>query len=112
MSTEEEIALQEQMLDPTIWALILKAEGAHNAARDVPYWGIIPFERLSDPIGTKFYVRARVSSSMTADVEVTKDRGGFSVGPVRIAGREEGQYRLTIHSALAVLPHRAVCLIA
>ncbi len=106
MSAEEQATLEEQMSDPTIWALILKAECADGIAADVPYWGIIPLERLKDPVGTKFYVRARISAAMVADVEVTKSRGGMSVGSCRIAGREDGRYRLTIHTALAVLPRR------
>ena len=103
---EEETALQKEMMDPTIWALILKAVNTDPAAPEVPYWGIIPLQRLTHPAHTSFYVRARVSASMVADVEVTKTNDGSSVCSCRIGGRETGSYRLAIHSALAVLPNR------
>ena len=106
MTPEEETALQKDRLDPTIWAFMLSAENTEGAGPEVPYWGIIPMERLNDPDGTKFYVRARVSPNMVADVEVTKGVHGLSVGFWRVTGREDRQYRLTIHSALAVMPHR------
>ena len=106
MTREEEAALQQKRIDSTIWALILKAVNEEGTAPGIPYWGIIPMERLNDPDGTRFFVRARVSLNMVADVEVTKNGGGFSVGGVRIAGREDGTYRLAIYSALAVLPDR------
>ena len=105
-SAEEEAALQKEMMDPTIWAWILTAVNTDPAAPVVPYWGIIPLQRLNDPVGTSLYVRARVSASMVADVQVTKTNGGFSVGSCRIAGRETGRYQLEIHSALAILPDR------
>ena len=63
-------------------------------------------DRLNDPDGTTFYVRARVSANMVADVEMTKLARGFSVGTVRIAGREDGSYRLSIYSAHAIMPDR------
>ena len=106
MTIEEEAALQKDRIDPTIWAFILSAENAETAAPEIPYWGIIPMERLSDPDGTKFYVRARISRTMVADVEVIKSAHGFSIGSCRLTGREDGQYRLAIHSALAVMPGR------
>ena len=68
--------------------------------------GIIPMQRLNDANGTSFFVRARVSANMVADVQVTKTSDGFGVGTCRIAGRETGRYRLAIYSALAVLPNR------
>ena len=104
--TREEEAVQQERIDPTIWAYILKAVSEEGSETGAPYWGIIPMERLNDPDGTRFFVRARVSPNMVADVEVTKNGGGFSVGGVRIAGREDGAYRLAIYSALAVLPNR------
>ena len=60
MSVEEEAALEERegLWDPTIWALIVKVKGINI---EVPYWGIIPLERLDDPEETENYVRARVS---------------------------------------------------
>ena len=106
MTRQEEAVLQQERIDPTIWAFILKAVNEEDSLPGVPYWGIIPMERLNDPDGTKFFVRARVSPAMVADVEVIKKAGGFSVGGVRIAGREDGAYRLAIYSALAVLPDR------
>ena len=87
-------------------ALILSAAKVDSTTSRVPYWGIIPLERLNDPAGTMFYVRARVSPNIVADVEVTREARGFSIGSCRIAGREDGQYRLYKHSALAVMPHR------
>ena len=107
MSAAEEASLQtDATADPTIWAYILGAFDDQPGETPVPYWGIIPMDRLNDPDDTTFYVRARVSANMVADVQVTKRAGGFSVGAVRIAGHEEGAYRLSIHSALAVLPDR------
>ena len=106
MTRQEEAALQQEQIDPTIWAYILKAVNDEGSAPDVPYWGIIPMERLNDPDGTTFFVRARVSPNMVADVEVTRNGASFSAGGVRIAGREDGMYRLAIYSALAVLPDR------
>ena len=106
MTREEEAALQQKRIDSTIWAFILKAVNEEGTAPGIPYWGIIPMERLNDPDGTRLFVRARVSLNMVADVEVTKNGGGFSVGGVRIAGREDGTYRLAIYSAHAVLPDR------
>ena len=105
VSAAEEAALQTKAtLDPTVWAFLLRAVDEQPGGESAPYWGIIPTDRLNDPDGTTFYVRARVSANMVADVAVTKSAGGFSVGAVRIAGREDGTYGLTIHSALAVLP--------
>ena len=43
---------------------------------------------------------------MVANVQVTKFGGGFSVGGIRVARREDGTYRLAIHSTHAVLPNR------
>ena len=106
IGAEEETALQKEMMDPTIWALILSAVNTDPAAPEVPYQGIIPLQRLNDPVGESFYVRARVSASMVADVQVTKTNDGVSVGSCRIAGRETGRYHLAIHAALAVLPDR------
>ena len=107
MSAAEEAALQAKAArDPTVWAFLLQAVDEQAGGKPAPYWGIIPTDRLNDPDGTTFYVRARVSANMVADVAVTKSAGGFSVGSVRIAGREDGTYRLTIHSALAVLLDR------
>lgn len=107
MSAEEVAALQAKATpDPTVWALLLQAADEQAGGKRAPYWGIIPMDRLNDPDGTTFYVRARVSANMVADVAVTKSAGGLSVGDVRIAGREDGTYQLTIHSALAVLPDR------
>lgn len=106
MTREEEATLQRERTDPTIWAFILKAVNEEGTAPSVPFWGIIPMERLNDPDGTKFFVRARVSLNMVADVEVTKNEDGFSVGGVRIAGHDHGTYHLAIYSALAVLPDR------
>ena len=100
MSAAEEAALQTKATpDPTVWAFLLQAVDEQARGKPAPYWGIIPTDRLNDPDGTTFYVRARVSANMVADVAVTKSA-------VRIAGREDGTYRLTIHSALAVLPDR------
>jgi len=107
MSETEEAALQANAtVDPTIWGLILGAFDDQAGERHVPYWGIIPMDRLNDPDGTTFYVRARVSANMVVDAQVTKRADGFDVGAVRIGGHEEGAYRLSIHSALAVLPDR------
>ena len=107
MSAAEEAALQTKATsDPTIWAFLLMAVDEQAGGTPASYWGVIPTDRLNDPDGTKFYVRARVSPNMVADVEVTKGARGFSVGGARIAGREGGAYRLTIHSALAVMPDR------
>lgn len=106
MTPEEEIALQKDRFDPTIWAFILSAENADGTVRELPYWGVIPMERLNEPDGAKFYVRARISPNMVADVEVTKEAAGFSVGSYRLAGHEDGEYRLAIHTGLAVMPHR------
>ncbi len=106
MGAEEEAVLQKKMMDPTIWALILTAVNEDPAGPELPYWGIIPLQRLNDSVGTSFYVRARVSASMVADVQVTKAKNGFSVGSCRIAGREAGRYQLAIHSAVAGLPDR------
>ena len=107
MGAEEESALQEKMeMDPTIWALMLTAVNEDRAAPEIPCWGIIPLQRLNDPVGTSFYVRARISASMVADVQVTKANGGFSVGSCRIRGREAGRYKLELHTALAVMPER------
>ena len=107
MSAAEEAAWQTKATSgPTVWAFLLMAVGERAGETPAPYWGVIPMDRLNDPDGTKFYVRARVSANMFADVEVTKRSRGFSVGGARIAGREGGTYRLTIHSALAVMPDR------
>ena len=107
ISEPEEAALQPNAtVDSTIWGFILGAFDDQADERHLPYWGIIPMDRLNDPDGKTFYVRARVSANMVADVQVTKRAGGFSVGAVRIGGHEEGAFRLSIHSALAVLPDR------
>ena len=105
MSEKEEASLQERlgMWDPTILALLVKAE---SPGVEVPYWGIIPFERLNDPDESVYYVRARVSANMTIDVEVKRSTNGFSVGGCRVSGREDGEFRLALHTAIAVLPNR------
>ena len=90
-------------LDPAVWAFMLKAEG--NGI-EIPYWGIVPCERLQDPEGTQFFVRARVSRSMVVDVEVTKHAKGFGVGRARITGQEDAELRLAMYTALALMPHR------
>ena len=56
-SAEEEAALQKEMMDPTIWAWILTAVNTDPAAPVVPYWGIIPLQRLNDP-GRDEFIRA------------------------------------------------------
>lgn len=106
VTLEEEAALQRDRSDPTIWAYLLRAENEENAAPEIPYWGVIPMERLNDPAGTKFYVRARISPNTVADVEVIKKRRGFSVGSCRLTSQEDGRYQLVINAALAVMPHR------
>jgi len=106
VTLEEEAALQKDRNDPTIWAYLLRATNEENAAPDIPNWGVIPMDRLNDSAGTTFYVRARISPNMVADVEVTKETHGFSVGSCRLTGHEEGRYKLAIHTALAVMPHR------
>jgi len=107
MTPAEEAALQAKAtLDPTIWAFQLVAVDAEE--KHPPYWGVIPTERLNDPDGTTFYVRARVSARMVADVEVTKGGNSFSVGRIRVSGHEDGAYRLAIHTALALLPDRGI----
>lgn len=107
MTAAEEAALQKKpSLDPTVWAFLLLTVEEQVGEEPAPYWGIIPTDRLNDPPGTTFYVRARVSATMFADVEVTKSAVGFTVGGARIAGRCDGTYRLAIHKALAVLPSR------
>ena len=106
MPREEEAALQQEPFNPTIWAFMLRAVNEEGSAPGVPYRGIVPLERLNDPDSTKFFVRAHVSQNLVADVEVIKSGSSFSVGGIRIAGREDGTCRLTIHSALAVFPHR------
>lgn len=104
MSADEEAALEEKAaLDPTVWGSILKAEG--NGI-DIPYWGIIPFERLQDSEGTQFFVRARVSGRMVIDVEVTKHATGFDVGGFRVSGQENAELKVALYTAVAVMPHR------
>ena len=104
MSVEEETAMgKNRTWDHTVWAFILKAE---STGLEVPYWGVIPMERLNDPEEEEYYVRARVSANMVIDVEVNKKAKGFSVGGCRIAGQEDGEFRLVIHTAQAVMPYR------
>lgn len=102
-SVEEEIALQEEMFDPKVWAYILKAE---STGMEIPYWGIIPMGRLNDPEETEYYVRARVSANMVVDVKVTKNDDGLSLGHYRITGQEDGEFRLMIYAGHAMLPYR------
>ena len=105
MSREEESDLEATTsLDPTWWGLVLKASSGDS--RKIPYWGIIPLDRFQDAVGTKFFVRARVSQTMVVDVEVTKRASGIEVGRIRIAGQSDSQLRLKIYSALAVMPDR------
>ena len=111
MSEREEAELEETSgtWDPEVWALIVKAESSNV---EVPYWGIIPLERLDDPDEIEHYVRARVGGNMTIDVEVKRSAKGFSVGGCRISGREDGEVRLTLHTAIALLPNRAEHILA
>ena len=83
---------------------MLKARSSNN--RKIPYWGIIPLDRFQDAVGTKFFVRARVSQTMVLDVEVTTRAAGIEVGRVRIVGQTDSQLHLAIYSALAVMPDR------
>ena len=107
MTRQEEAVLQQERIDPTIWAFILKAVNEEDSVPGVPYWGIIPDGATERPGRPPSSLCAPASApAMVADVEVIKKGGGFSVGGVRIAGREDGAYRLAIYSALAVLPDR------
>ena len=72
----------------------------------VPYLGVLRIDQLHDPVGARCFARALVSPNLEFDVGVRKIGGGFRIYGDRIADREYATYRLTVDSALAVLPDR------
>jgi hypothetical protein len=79
MTIEEAIDLRNNQLHPTIWAGVLSAQSKDGIALDVSCWESTPMDRLNDPDGMKYFVRARTSPGILADAEVTKQERNVSI---------------------------------
>ena len=89
--------------DNTVWAMLLIAE---KDGEKSDYWGIVPLERWPWTKKQEYFVRSRISRTAVADVRVEIVRGQMMIGKVRIRGLHEEGWKLTLHSALAVMPNR------
>ena len=102
----ESTSLREEKqvgFDNNVWGMLLIAE---KDGEESVYWGVVPLERWPSTKNQEYFVRSRISRTAVADVRVKIVRGQITIGQVRIKGLHEEGWRLTLHSALAVMPSR------